>query len=216
MNLFPDLCAAGKSAPVHADQTDKTIALVDGHEVVLRDIAYTVHEKRLDVRLHRLEFCVLRHDLLPSFEAKTRFSSASWAWIHGKNPACSSIAIEEGEIDGNHERLPLQVTHLKIYKPADAPWNTQVVGAFLSTEENRAAVAGANDLTFFGIEQMLVDRLKRRAAELTTLLRLSGSSPARELPQEGGGCVTLRCSVWNFAHGSPLITYAGGRFGIFE
>jgi hypothetical protein len=56
------------------------------------------------------------------------------------------------------------------------------VRAGLSAEEHSAAIAGADDLPRLRLEQMLVDRRKLCAAQLTAFRR---RAPSRKLPQKG-------------------------------
>src|SRR5271156_3635040 len=60
VDLLPHLCPPGEPTPVHADQADQPIALIDRSDVVLCRRAHTVDQKGLDIRLHLLQSGMLR------------------------------------------------------------------------------------------------------------------------------------------------------------
>src|SRR6516225_9162806 len=49
-DCFPYLCAAGKAAPIGADQADKLVAFVDRRYIVLSGFAHSIYQERFDVR----------------------------------------------------------------------------------------------------------------------------------------------------------------------
>ena len=69
LDLLPNLGPAGETAPVHPNQSNQAIALIDGNDEILGGRANPIDQKGFDVRLHRLQRFVLRYDLFPGFEA---------------------------------------------------------------------------------------------------------------------------------------------------
>src|SRR5271155_3222990 len=63
VDFLPYLRPPGEPTPVHADQADQPIALIDRSDEVLCRRTHAVDQKGLDIRLHLLQSGMLRGDL---------------------------------------------------------------------------------------------------------------------------------------------------------
>ena len=166
VDVLPDFGSSGEAAPMQADETDEMKTFVDGYDVVLGRRADAIDEEGFDIGFHRLERGMLGRDLGPGFQAEQRFNGAGGAGVHGHHPAFRGVVVEEGQVDGDHERFPLQIRHLEVGESPYATGNAEVVGSGLAAEEHGATVAGAGNLTLAMVQQMLVCRCYLDAAEL--------------------------------------------------
>ncbi len=91
--------------------------------------------------------------------------------------ALRSRADEEGEVDGEGETGPEFVRQAKIEEGAGVARNG-LIGANDVVEEEGAGVAGANDFSGSGFQEMAVARGKRLAAEFAMLDILAGPGHA--------------------------------------
>src|SRR5580692_6985543 len=76
-NFTPDFGAAGKSAPMHADQPDELVTFVDRNEIVLRGCGASDMPDAVDKQCHHvfLHFCQNRislHKVSPGVQAEQR------------------------------------------------------------------------------------------------------------------------------------------------
>lgn len=165
IDVLPDFGSSGEAAPMQADETDEMETFVDGYDVVLGRRADAIDEKGFDIGFHRLEREMLGRDLGPGFQTEQRLNGAGGTGVHGHHPTFCGVVVEEGKVDGNHERFPLQVRHLKVGESAYATRNAKVVGSGLATEEHGATVARAGNLTLAMVQQMLVCNCDLGAAE---------------------------------------------------
>src|ERR1700722_3132342 len=69
MNLFPDFGSTREPAPVHANQSNQTITLINRNDEILCRRSDAVDQEGLNIWLHLLQGKMLRSDLRPGPEA---------------------------------------------------------------------------------------------------------------------------------------------------
>src|ERR1700732_1975860 len=68
LNLFPDFGSTREPAPVHANQSNQAITLINRDDEILCRCSDAVDQEGLNIRLHLLKCGMLRGDLCPGFE----------------------------------------------------------------------------------------------------------------------------------------------------
>jgi len=63
---------------------------------------------------------------------------------------------KKGHINGHHQAVPLAIGHAEIMEETNAPRHTLIFSMALVIEEDRAGIAGTNQLAAERIEQVLV------------------------------------------------------------
>src|SRR5438128_4513909 len=159
----PDLLAAGEPAPAAPEDAHQAIALVDGNEIVLASGADAVHQERLYVRL-QLQGIEAR-DLLPGFKRDQRLRRARRPGVERRHTG--SGAQEEGEPDGESQRIPLGVTELEVREQLGARSDAEQARSI--GKQPRASTAGALQLVACRIDLVVVPRAYRRGAQLAAL-----------------------------------------------
>src|SRR5438132_69245 len=162
-DALPDLLAAGEPAPAAAEDADQAIALVDGNEIVLAGGADAVHQERLYVPL-QLQGIEAR-DLLPGVERDERLGGARRPGVERRHSG--SGAQEEREPDGESQRIPLSVAELEVREQLGTRPDAEESRSI--GKQQRACRARALELAACRIDQVLVPRRQRRAAQLAAL-----------------------------------------------
>jgi hypothetical protein len=112
---------------MQTNEADEMKARVNRRQQVLRVAADAIDQESLDIWFHGLQEGILRANLFPRLEAEQGLCSARGTGVHGAYFARSGVLAEEGEIDGNHQRLPLQIRYCKLSEPYDAVWDAQIL-----------------------------------------------------------------------------------------
>src|ERR1700722_4549314 len=135
---------------MHANQTDQLVAFVDRKHVVLccrisARITQTVDQQYFYIRLHLIQDRVARHNVVPGFERKQRFSRARGARIERDNAVLKATAEEKRHVNRNHQTTPFGVGKIESGKGTYPPRHTFVLHT-LPTKEKSAGIAGAEQL----------------------------------------------------------------------
>ncbi|GAC1415619.1 MAG: hypothetical protein NVS9B15_14110 [Acidobacteriaceae bacterium] len=77
--------------------------------------------------------------------------------------------MKEGKVYRNQQGLPLEIGQFEATEISNAARDTEVMRTCLSAEDHGAGIARADDLALFRMKQMLMQRSKLRAAQLTPL-----------------------------------------------
>src|SRR5580704_9773695 len=105
-NLHPNLGATGESFPVGPNQSDKSVAIIDRGNIVLRPrqfvcVAHSVDEQRFNIRLQLPQNCVLLHDLAPGIEWKQGFNGSGRTGVKRDRSTFCTRAEKERHVDGD-------------------------------------------------------------------------------------------------------------------
>src|SRR5580693_3386506 len=192
-NLPPHFRAAGKAAPVGADQSDQLVAFIDGDQIILgrRSLSNTpdtIDQQCAHVVLHPAQNWIRLHDVGPGVQGKQRFRGSRGAWIQGDYFFVQRTLEKKRHLNRNHQSVPLGVRQLKITKEQDLTRNAFVFCPALPLEENRAGSASANQFAAGGLDQVFMHFCEFQAAHFAALDRFP---PARKLTKGREGAVPL-------------------------
>src|ERR1700683_657951 len=177
-DFAPHFGAAGKPAPVHADQSDELVTLIDRHQIIFRSdtgsvVPDAIDEQRGYIRLHHFQDGIGLLNVHPRFQRQQRFGGPGGTGVERDHSTVWRALEEESHINRNHQPVPLSVCKLKIRQELRAAWNSFVFCAALPVEKNRAGLAGADQFAAGGLDKMLVLGRQFAAAHFATLDRCS-------------------------------------------
>src|SRR5579864_6559124 len=98
---------------------------------------------------------MVRESPFESCHAQLRPNGACGTGVH----SCDQAAFgpeKEGQMYRQHHRFPLWGVEVEVCQLPYASWDTQMLAALLSTEQDGALIATTCDLLRFALEQMLV------------------------------------------------------------
>src|SRR6202008_2857125 len=104
-------------------------------------------------------------------ERKQRLSRAGRAWIERNDPLLRFAVKEKRHVDGNHQAVPLGVTHTKVGQETYATRYSPVLRSRLTAEQNGTGFAGADQLSGCRFDQVLMISRQLRAAQLAPFHR---------------------------------------------
>src|SRR5580704_15592110 len=142
--------------PMGTNQTHQLITLIDRRQIVFGRTIQPIHQERFDIRFHLVQNGIILHDVAPGVEREQRFSAARGAWIHGENAAFGAALQEERQPDRYQQAVPLGIAHRKILEEAGAPRNAFVFRLSALGEQHRTGVAGTNEFSRRGVDQVLM------------------------------------------------------------
>src|SRR2546423_4405934 len=181
-DLFPGLGAPGEPAPVHADQANQPVAVIDRHAVMLADSIDAVDEERLDVRLQLAQDGVLLLDRHPRIETDERLGGPGGARIERHHPAGGAAAKEESEADRDAQGVPPVVVETHVPEHLGAGAHAQET-SIAAREENGAGSAGTLQRAGRRVDEVVVAGRQARATQLAPFL--GGRPPPDESAQRG-------------------------------
>src|SRR5579871_124355 len=171
----PHFIATRKTVPVGAYQTHEFEALIYWQQIILvhRESmlrSQAIHQQAFDIRLQREKLQVLGDNLVPGLERQQRFGCARRAGIDGNYAARLAALVEEGHVDGDHERVPLAIGDAEIGQKADTARHPFVALAGLLTEEDGTGLAGANQFPGGWLDEMFVIAGQACSTQIATFL----------------------------------------------
>src|ERR1700733_7018524 len=198
-DFAPHFGAAGKPAPVRADQSDQLVTLIDRHQIIFRSdtgsvVPDAIDEQRGYIRLHHFQDGIGLLNVHPRFQRQQRFGGPGGAGVERDHSSVWRALEEESHVNGNHQPVPLSVCKLKIRQELRAAWNSFVFCPALPIEENRAGLAGADQFAASRLDQMFVLGCQFAAAHFAAL---DGCALARKLAKSCKRAFLQRWKRWN-------------------
>src|SRR5271155_608591 len=194
-DFAPHFGAAGKPAPVGADQSDQLVTFIYRDQIIFRGdgtavVPDAVDEQRGHVRLHRFQDGIGLLDIHPGFQREQRFRRDGGTGVKRDHFSVRRAVEEECHFNGDHQSVPLGVGQLKIREELHAARNSFVFRAALPIEKNRAGLAGADQFAAGGLDEVFVLGKKLAAAHFAAL---DGRALARKLAK---GCERAFLQRW--------------------
>src|ERR1700677_3758803 len=146
-DFLPDLCPAGKSAPVAANQADQLVTLVDREHIILRcskssNMSNAIDEKRFHILLHFRQNRIRIFDIVPGLKRQQGLGRSRRAGIKRNYSRVRRASKKESHADRHHQAIPLAVGQTKRRQGEHTPWNAFIFRSH-AAEQNGASITGA-------------------------------------------------------------------------
>src|SRR6266568_1440894 len=145
-NRIPDLFAPTQAFPVNANQTYEFVAGINGDDVVLTNISHPVYEQCLHIGLQVFQDGIVTGKRLPILKDEQGLHRPSRTGIESHATVGDCALKDINHVDGDHQFVPLLITHLEIRQRQVASGHKSILPASrtLTIEEYRASLTSAD------------------------------------------------------------------------
>src|SRR5579885_571311 len=185
LHFLPDLGAAGETAPARPNQPGQAVAFINRRAVRPAIVAQAVYQQRFHIRFEFRQARIVRYQPVPDFRRRRGLRYSRGTGIQRDDFSRLRAMKEKRQPYRNPQTLPLRIARAEVGPELDTLRNLAEPGARSAAEQNHARVTRAQQLPFGRVQQMLMLRSERRAAQVAGFGCAGTRKPAQGRQRRG-------------------------------